>query len=83
MLFLSCCSCFYLRGAWCEDLFDGAIPPLEELVRVEHVIAVDRLTHFTGTRPIALDDREADLPADVARKTHDQSIGLGRDAAPA
>src|ERR1700687_4034654 len=66
-------------GTGSDDLVDGAVPPRQELVRVEHVVAADRLACLAGGVP--LHDREAVLPADAARKTHDEGVRLRRDPA--
>src|SRR4051812_39924180 len=78
---------FWMRGialllllcrAWGDGLVYGAVPLLEEVMRVEHVIAADR--RWSRRCVLPLHDRKAVLAADAARETHDERVRLGGDA---
>src|SRR5437867_277133 len=63
-----------------DDLRDRAVPALEEIVRVEHVVVRERRDLLA---PVALHHRDAVLATDAAGEAHDQRRRLGRDPADA
>src|SRR5216117_2798194 len=59
-----------------DDLRDRAVPALEEVVGVEHVVARERRDQLTR---VALHHGHAVLTAHAAGETHDERRRLGRD----
>src|SRR5438093_9943941 len=61
-----------------DELRDGAVPGLEEVVCIENVVARDRCHDLLL---VALHDRDAVLTADAAREPHDERVRLGGETA--
>src|SRR5436305_3012312 len=61
-----------------DQLAYRTVPPLEELVRIEHVVTRDRRRHVAA---VALHDGHAVLAADRAREAHHEGVALRRDPA--